>query len=238
MWLPAQRHLSIERAWWARVGLITAAFTALALTAVFSERTLLRIDVPLQEWVADVREDWLTGLMWTVTFLGTRYFIGAAIIALTIWTLVTGRCRVALVILLLAFAFNPVLEWALKAGIDRVRPDLLAIGPGRGPSFPSGHVVASVGFYGLLPTFVSETGASTRVKTIAAFASVVIILAIAFSRIYIGVHWFSDVIGGLLIGSVLVFVTYKAFAGHRLGRCPVEPCSDQVPRVPPSSRVR
>jgi undecaprenyl-diphosphatase len=214
-----ERFPTSDRSRWMLVGLVAMAFAALATIAIVDEPALLRIDRPLQWWVIGLRQEWIDRVMWGITFLGTRWFIGAAVLALAIWTFLTGRCRVALLVLVLAFAFNPAIEWALKAGVDRVRPSLLPLGPGRGPSFPSGHVLASVGFYGLLPMLVPTFGSASRARIVAAMVGVASILTIGFSRVYIGVHWFTDVVGGLLIGSVLVAATYAALRGHRLHGC-------------------
>ena len=150
MSVTSDRLTPIPRSWWTRIGFLLATFSLLALIAAFDERTLLQIDRPLQGWIVGARLGWVNDVMWGVTFLGTRSFIGAALLGFTIWSLATGRCRAALVVFILAFAFNPLIEWALKAGVDRVRPAIMPLGPGRGPSFPSGHVLASVGFYGIL----------------------------------------------------------------------------------------
>lgn len=225
MSVTSERVTSIPRSWWTRVGFLLATFSLLAFIAAFDEPTLLQIDLPLQGWIVDARQGWLNDVMWGVTFLGTRYFIGAVLLGFTIWSFATGRCRVALVVFVLAFAFNPLIEWALKAGVDRVRPEILPLGPGRGPSFPSGHVLASVGFYGLLPAFASLAGAGRRAKQVAAAAAIGVIVAIGISRMYIGVHWFSDVIGGMLIGSVLVVVTYRLLHRHRIVRCTAARCA-------------
>jgi len=105
----------------------------------------------------------------------------AAVLAVAVWTFLTGRCRVALLVLVLAFVFNPAIEWALKAGVDRVRPSLLPLGPGRGPSFPSGHVLASVGFYGLLPVLAPVFGSPSRARIVAAMVGVAaLVVTLAF----------------------------------------------------------
>jgi undecaprenyl-diphosphatase len=220
-----ERSPSFDRSRWLLIGVVAIAFAALAAVAIVDEPALLRIDRPLQWWAIGLRDEWTDRVMWGITFLGTRWFIGAAVLAIAVWSYLTGRCRVAVVVLILAFAFNPAIEWALKAGVDRVRPSLLPLGPGRGPSFPSGHVLAAVGFYGLLPLLVPAFGAASRTRVAAAIVGVASILAIGFSRIYIGVHWFTDVIGGLLIGSVLVALTYAALRGHRIHGCSAGGCA-------------
>jgi undecaprenyl-diphosphatase len=196
-------------------------FVGLALTAALAEGALVRVDRPIQEWVVGQRRGWLTDVMWWVTTLGTRYVIGALLLALVAWSWITGRCRTTVLVLVAAFALNPLLEWAMKAGVDRVRPDVAPLGPGRGPSFPSGHVLASVGFYGTIPVLVFRTVARRPVRVAAVALASLVILGVGMSRVYIGVHWSTDVLGGFLVGTIVVLATRRALGHHRLdgSRC-------------------
>jgi undecaprenyl-diphosphatase len=145
------------------------------------------------------------------------------------YSLLTGRCRITLLILVIAFALNPLVEVLLKEVlIDRSRPDMLPLGRGRGASFPSGHVMAAIGFYGMLPALVSEATGRYRARIAAFLAAGVIILAVGFSRIYMGVHWVTDVMGGFLIGAVVILSTYEALQGHRLDRNRCEGCPPEA----------
>jgi len=69
-------------------------------------------------------------------------------------------------------------------------------------SFPSGHMVRSVVVYGLLAFVIRRLSPSPTVRALAIPVAVVIIVAEAFDRIYLDVHWESDVIGGLLLGGI------------------------------------
>lgn len=205
----------------------SVSFALLAATAAFAEPLLLRLDRPIQRWVIGVRQSWLNEIMHWVSRLGTRYVIGGLLLALAAWVLARGRCRVVLLVMIIAFALNPAVEWALKALVDRPRPELLLLGRARGPSFPSGHVVASIGFYAMLPLLVWDATTSSRLRRAAASVAAAIVIAVGFSRIYIGVHWLTDVVGGLLVGTIVVVATYRALGGHRLDRsracCPLGP---------------
>ncbi len=202
-------------------------FAVLAVLAVFDEGALLAIDEPIQRWIVDHRVAWLDGVMKAVTFLGSRYAVGVLVLAVAIWTYRAGKCRVTLLILVLAFILNPVVEFAFKELIiERTRPQLASIALGRGASFPSGHVLVAVGFYAMLPAMVAETHRRYRLQLTAAIGAGVLIVAIGVSRVYVGVHWFTDVVGGIFLGSVIVLATYGALRGHRLDPTRCRPLED------------
>ena len=96
---------------------------------------------------------------------------------------------------------RPLLEFTLKEVVSRDRPDLSRMVDGTGFSFPSGHVMAAVALWGLLPVVV---GLYTRRRALwwaSVAVSGTIIVLVAASRVYLGVHWFSDAVAGLLLGS-------------------------------------
>lgn len=193
-------------------------------------------DLTVAQRVAQAHSETLNKVMFGITLLGNRLVIGALLAALTVWVVGTGRCRTPLAVMIGAFLFNPALEAALKGLVGRDRPDIARLVNGSGPAFPSGHVLATVGFYGVLAVVVwrSTTSRSLAVGSLAG-AGVVIAL-VGFSRIYLGVHWLTDVVGGLLIGTVFVLVVSLIGRRHHLGgadRCAHRPGGeDQRTRVP------
>jgi membrane-associated phospholipid phosphatase len=76
------------------------------------------------------------------------------------------------------------------------------LGSGAGNSFPSGHMVRTVVVYGLLAFVVRRLAPSPVVRAMAVPVAVFIIVVVAFDRLYLNVHWESDVIGGLLLGAI------------------------------------
>ena len=193
-----------------------ATFLILALIAVSKETLLLKVDIAVQEGTMDVRTGWLNTAMVMLTELGTRYVIGVLAVGLAVWARLTKRCTTTLVVIIAAVAINPVFEILFKELVGRVRPNLNQLLPGNGPSFPSGHVLAAVGFYGIIPLVVWETTANRAARLVAFFASSAVILTVAASRVYLDVHWTTDVFAGLLLGIVLVVGTYHALNGHGL----------------------
>jgi undecaprenyl-diphosphatase len=97
---------------------------------------------------------------------------------------------------------------ALKLFFHRARPDeTWALIHDSGYSFPSGHAAMSVIFYGLVAYFLISLLRRPLWKMSVIAAFFLLILVIGFSRIYLGVHWFSDILAGWFLGfSILVFM--------------------------------
>lgn len=79
-------------------------------------------------------------------------------------------------------------------------------GHGGGNSFPSGHVLRAVVVYGLAAFVVYRLALSERRGVLAIAGAVVIVAAVSFDRLFLEVHWVTDVVGGLLLGGALVLV--------------------------------
>src|SRR5262245_46377893 len=212
---PPATPLSVLRSRPWLVYALAGAFAALALAAATrGGQILLTWDVPIQRWVEGHRTPGLDTFFLTVSRLGSTVTV---LVAGTLASVVTWRrCRAVGVALLVATFSRPLLEFTIKAVVDRSRPDLHRLVAGNGPSFPSGHVMAAVALWGLLPVIV---GLYTRRRDLW-WASVVVagtlIGGISASRIYLGVHWFSDVLGGLLVGTFFLIGVDTVFSRTHL----------------------
>ena len=187
-----------------------AAFAVLGVTAIASETTLLAMDRWVQDAVIASRAEWLNRAMVGLTFLGTRYAIGAFAAVLAMWSLITGKQRALVAVIVAAVVLNPLVEVGFKELVNRVRPNSAQLLPGNGPSFPSGHVLASAGFYGMLPFLVWDSIKQGWEKVCAVAVPTAVIIIVAVSRVYLDVHWTTDVLAGLLLGTVLVAITWQA----------------------------
>jgi len=81
-------------------------------------------------------------------------------------------------------------------------PSLTEVAGNLGNSFPSGHMVRTVVVYGLLAFVIRRLAKSQAVRVLALPAATLVIVLMAFDRLYLDVHWESDVIGGLLLGGI------------------------------------
>lgn len=100
------------------------------------------------------------------------------------------------------------LNQLIKAILQRPRPDELRIVEASGYSFPSGHSMVSMAFYGYLIYLIYKYVKNKYIKCISIILLSILICLIGISRIYLGVHYTSDVLGGFLISiSYLVIYT-------------------------------
>ncbi len=98
----------------------------------------------------------------------------------------------------------------LKNVVERVRP-LNQLVSETGFAFPSGHATSAVVLFGLICYFVFRHFKSKIVKTSVFCVSVFMIVLIGFSRVYLNVHWFSDVLAGYCLGAFLLFLGIYLF---------------------------
>ena len=134
----------------------------------------------------------------------TVLIVAGFIVAAWLWWV--GRGRFALALLLVVLVGRGLSE-IQKYGIGRVRPDVephLVIV--KTSSFPSGHASSSMIFY--LTLALALTG-GTRWNWVAAASAVVLSLLIGTSRVMLGVHWPSDVVGGWAFGMLWVLLTLR-----------------------------
>ena len=153
------------------------------------------------------------GVLWTLT--------GAAAVVLAI----RRRWRLA-VYLLVAGAGELVLDPVLKALVGRLRPVVAhPIAYGNGDSFPSGHALGSIVCYGALFLVFLPAARGTWRRVFTAVI-VTLIAAIGISRLLLGVHYISDVLGGWALGITWLGITAFAFELSR--QAAGEPVTDPV----------
>ena len=185
----------------------------MALTVAFLMAAVMSAGAAFQDyfvgdlWLAQVTQK-ATAAQWEETMeaasiIGRNFILIALALSLFAWFVWKNQRPEALVVLgaLLSLAINPV----LKLAMDRPRPteDLVAVWRDfDGLSFPSGHAFSALVLFGLLyylaPALVPRKAWANVVR----FSSLLMVLLIGISRVYLGAHWPSDVLGGFLFGII------------------------------------
>lgn len=142
-----------------------------------------------------------TKIMEVITFFGSHYFLIPANLLLAVFFLLTKKSRYSIKVSAIALS-SVLIMLGLKLLFNRHRPLIPLLEPAKGLSFPSGHAFMSVCFYGLLMIIIwKEEKPHPVLKWTLLLIVVALLLSIGFSRIYLRVHYFTDVLAGFCIGS-------------------------------------
>jgi undecaprenyl-diphosphatase len=186
-------------------------FTAVLTVAVVSLRPVVSqyqyLDLVVFADLRPIIRPWLNNLMRAITFLGQHQFLIPANLLLIVYFL-TFRRKSWFSIRIAAIGISSlVLMFALKLLFMRERPPDPLLYAADGYSFPSGHAVMSVAFYGTLIYICSFTVQRKVFRVVIYSFLVLLILCIGFSRIYLRVHYTSDVIVGLIVGVLWLLIS-------------------------------
>jgi membrane-associated phospholipid phosphatase len=167
-----------------------------------------------------------------VTDLGAPVWLWIVCIVASAVLIRAGRTRL-LVFLLVTVLVGSLLDTVVKIVVDRPRPFLEdPVAHARGKSFPSGHAMSATVVYGsLLLVFLPAVARRWRGLLVAATG--VLVLAIAFTRLALGVHYLSDVVGGIVLGLAWLAVSTATFSIWRVerGRRRVHPLEGVEPEA-------
>ena len=162
--------------------------------------------------VANNRNTFYNGFFKIFTYLGSFYtLLTLTLVGVLIIWLVLKNKRLC-VFYALCFGIVCGLNVIFKLIIRRMRPEHFMLIEEVGFSFPSGHAMMSLAFFLLLSHFVWKTIKNKPLKITLISLFMVLAIMIGFSRIYLGVHYFSDVLAGWLL---TITITFLSFVGYK-----------------------
>lgn len=179
------------------IGVLVIAFAKLGSEML--ELELRTFDSVVIGWVQSRISPVLTSFMLFITFLGSSWAL------LTVITVATGlmwreKKRWEALFLVIALGGGVLFNLVLKWSYHRERPTIMRLVEEKGFSFPSGHSMASFILYGMLGILLYLFVVSRAAKVAIVVIAVTLILLIGTSRIYLGVHYPSDVLAGYAAG--------------------------------------
>jgi len=194
-------------------GIVFLGVAFIAMTIAVAAGAFTNLDLQVAQAMHDAWQPSLHGLFQAIAELGSLELTTVLMAGLTFYLWRSGFGSDALVFIV--FIAAQVFELYYKLNLGHRQPPrslLEADGPSitqlfsggelAGNSFPSGHVLRAVVVYGLLAFVIRRLAASPRLRSLASVIAVIIVALVAFDRLYLDVHWESDVIGGLLLGAI------------------------------------
>ena len=158
----------------------------------------------------------MTGFLQFITFFGNHKFLIPANLLLVIYFLFIKKHRWYSIKVPVVAIGGVALMFVLKQLFNRPRPLIPLLKPVSGLSFPSGHAMMSMSFYGLLIVLTWENIQNRFWRWTITICLALFILLIGFSRIYLRLHYFSDVIAGFAAG--IIWLTLSIWAVRRIER--------------------
>ena len=172
-------------------------------------------DRSVLRWIAHHRVPFITDMFRGVTVLGDGWVVGPIVVAAAVLLLVWGRWRLGVLVVSVSIVTS-LLTTLAKGLVDRPRPPLDArLVSVSGPAFPSGHASNAVGCYLTLAAVLWVSSPRGWRRVTVGGAAILLALGVGGSRVYLGVHWPSDVLGGWLLGAAVLLVALAAFARTR-----------------------
>jgi membrane-associated phospholipid phosphatase len=176
---------------------------------------LVRLDNSVANWGDRHASPFSTDGLEAITHLGEPVVVTALAAALALVETLRARSPWVVPFLLVVVAGNGILTTSVKNLVDRVRPALNPVAETLGPSFPSGHSSWSAAFFAAAALLLCRARGRRARAVIAGFAAGLAV-TVAGSRVLLDVHWLSDVIAGLALGSAWFSICAIAFGGRLL----------------------
>jgi membrane protein DedA with SNARE-associated domain/membrane-associated phospholipid phosphatase len=207
-WLAARvdptRATGFALSVWVMGGIIATWLFGAMLQDVVAREEAVRFDPGVLRWFVEHRAHWLTDFMKGATWLGSNaVLIPVALIVAAVFVVRRGSYR-PVAQLAVAVVSSIVLYDVVKAVVHRIRPPTATrLVEVSGSSFPSGHATIAVAVWGTIALVIAR-GRRPRTRAYLWVAAGMIALLAGISRLYLGVHWFTDVVGGFALGAAIL----------------------------------
>ena len=193
---------------------VIAAGLGLLVDLVDENARVASIDASVSEWGSRNASSDAATVLKAVTQLGSTVVVFVVLVVVAAIDYRRRKSRSVFAFLAIVLGGELILNNALKVIVGRDRPSVLRLVGASGLSFPSGHTAAAAAGWSAAALVLSRDRARP-VRALAASIAVLVAAAVGTSRALLGVHWVTDVVGGLLLGWGWFFLVAVSFGGRR-----------------------
>ncbi len=194
---------------------VSLSAVGLLIRMVRSNSGLASYDGAFARWGSEHAEPSSTNALKLISVLGGYQFLSVASIAIAALEYRRGKGKAVIGLLVLVVGGQFAVANAVKVIVGRDRPNLAQLTGFSGSSFPSGHAAAAMASFSAFSLLLGRARPA-RLKAVLAAATLGVSVTVAASRVLLGVHWFTDVLGGMAIGWLWFTVISIAFGGRIL----------------------
>lgn len=188
--------------------IISLGVLFLILTVLVKTSNMTSFDTAIYNFLTRNMNSTLTTMYKCFTFLGSTLFI-IILVLLFLGCFIFFKKRNKGFVVAATLIISTVINNVIKLIIRRDRPSVLRLVEEHTFSYPSGHAMAAFSMYGILIYLVIKSNLSKKMKLIFSIILGIIPVLVGMSRIYLGAHYASDIIGGFLVsGIILLTITY------------------------------
>ncbi|MFB4210560.1 phosphatase PAP2 family protein [Shouchella sp. JSM 1781072] len=188
--------------------LTSAVFLVLFFSIFLSFRTnvVTSIDYTMLAWFQDIRTDIVYTIMNGFAFIGSTNVVVILTIAVIVILLLTRSSWIDIFYTAIVMSMTGILNTVAKFSIARIRPEDFMMVDLSSYSFPSGHTMGAASFYSVLAFLIWRRTDHRPTRIVIVIFSTVMILLMGVSRLFLGVHYPTDVLGGFFLsGAILTF---------------------------------
>jgi len=184
------------------------AILAIVITINVKNGKILELDLNIYKFFSEnIINDKLTPILKVITHIGGEKIV----LVLAVLAIILIKGLKNKLFLLTGVVGTAGLNVILKHIIQRKRPNINRLIPEEGYSFPSGHSMMSMAFYGMLIFLIFKYVKNTTLKWTLIVILTILLSTIGITRIYLGVHYPSDVIGGFVVSLTYLFILTEIY---------------------------
>ena len=185
--------------------LYASLFLFVLITIAIFNNKITELDQSVHTHILNMRNDTLTNTLIIITNISSAY----SLIVISILLLAILKKKKIPLLICLNLILSYIINATAKLIFTRRRPTGINLIEESGFSYPSGHAMISMAYFGFIAYLIYKNSKNNITKTLLIITLMITILTIGFSRIYLGVHYLSDVIGGFLLSTVYLIIYIK-----------------------------